>query len=80
MSDTVIIYNSSSFFLFKECHHNVVQFQIPSSSNRNLSQIFTVMENASEKYNIEDYSVSQTSLDNVANDFVFVFSLPFFDY
>eukprot|EP00111_Clytia_hemisphaerica_P002239 TCONS_00006276-protein len=55
--------------IMKECHHNVVQFQIPSSSHRNLSQIFSTLENASEKYSIEDYSVSQTSLDNVFVNF-----------
>lgn len=54
------------YFLFKECHHNMVQYQIPSSANRTLSEIFAIMEEASQQFEIEDYSVNQTSLDNVS--------------
>ncbi|XP_066919865.1 ATP-binding cassette sub-family A member 2-like [Clytia hemisphaerica] len=55
--------------IMKECHNNLVQYQIPSSSECNLSQIFSTMEEITERFDIEDYSVRQTSLDNVFVNF-----------
>jgi ATP-binding cassette subfamily A (ABC1) protein 1 len=55
--------------LRKEMHHNFIQYQIPSSADLSLSFIFKKLENASNELNIEDYSVSQTSLENVFINF-----------
>jgi len=55
--------------ILKEKHHNVIQYQIPSSENMSLSLIFDTMEKVFEELEIEDYSVSQTSLDNVFVNF-----------
>ncbi|XP_065646706.1 phospholipid-transporting ATPase ABCA1 isoform X2 [Hydra vulgaris] len=51
--------------VMKETHHNVAQYQVPSTSNVSLSNIFKNLEDVCEQLLIEDYSVSQTSLDNV---------------
>ncbi|MGH0166632.1 UNVERIFIED_CONTAM: hypothetical protein FKN15_051339 [Acipenser sinensis] len=44
----------------REKHYNTLQYQIPSSS---LAKIFQLVVSNKEKLNIEDYSVSQTTLD-----------------
>lgn len=54
--------------ILKECHHNFAQFQI-LSDNISLAQIFAKMEEVCVDLEIEDYSVSQTSLDNVFVNF-----------
>ncbi|XP_077992841.1 ATP-binding cassette sub-family A member 2-like [Glandiceps talaboti] len=62
-----------SFFLqtfpgsvMKDCHCNTVQFEIKS---RSLSDIFSKLEAMKETSDIEDYSVRQTSLDDVFVNF-----------
>ena len=47
----------------RECHHNTIEYQL--SSGENLSSIFGRIEEAREKLHIDDYSVCQTTLDQV---------------
>ena len=48
----------------KEWHHNVLQYQLPSHACC-LSRIFDVLANNCEEMGIMDFSVSQTTLDQV---------------
>uniref|UniRef100_A0A8C4SW48 P-type phospholipid transporter n=1 Tax=Erpetoichthys calabaricus TaxID=27687 RepID=A0A8C4SW48_ERPCA len=48
--------------LQREKHYNTLQYQIPSPS---LARIFHLVASNKEKLNIEDYSISQTTLDQV---------------
>lgn len=48
----------------QEHHHNIVQYQLPSGVMA-LSEVFGHIESSYETLKIEDYSVSQTTLDNV---------------
>jgi len=48
----------------REHHQNVLHYQLPAS-NVTLAQIFSHMERARTQFNIEDYAVSQTTLDQV---------------
>ncbi|MGH0132671.1 UNVERIFIED_CONTAM: hypothetical protein FKN15_050037 [Acipenser sinensis] len=50
----------------REKHYNTLQYQIPSSS---LAKIFQLIVSNKEKLKIEDYSVSQTTLDQVFVNF-----------
>ncbi|XP_062578503.1 ATP-binding cassette sub-family A member 7-like [Saccostrea cucullata] len=50
-----------------EAHHNMLQYQLRSRVK--LSNIFGQLEKAKSKLNIEDYSVSQTTLDQVFINF-----------
>lgn len=52
----------------KEHHHNIVQYQLPSGVMV-LSEVFGHIESSYETLKIEDYSVSQTTLDNVFINF-----------
>lgn len=52
----------------KEHHHNMVQYQLPSGVME-LSEVFGHIESSYEALHIEDYSVSQTTLDNVFINF-----------
>jgi len=47
-----------------EHHQNVLHYQLPAAS-MTLAQIFSHMEQARALFNIEDYAVSQTTLDQV---------------
>ena len=47
----------------QEQHHNMVQYQLGDETS--LAKIFSCMEGVREQYEIEDYSVSQTTLDQV---------------
>ncbi|KAG7281475.1 hypothetical protein CRUP_012418 [Coryphaenoides rupestris] len=51
-----------------ERHHTKVQFQL-QSDRLSLAQVFSKMEQVVEVLGIEDYSVSQTTLDNVFVNF-----------
>jgi len=53
----------------KECHHNIIQYEFPSA-DLSLSTIFGQMEEACRDLHIEDYSISQNTLDNVFINFV----------
>nr|XP_034311883.1 phospholipid-transporting ATPase ABCA1-like [Crassostrea gigas] len=50
-----------------EAHHNMLQYQLKSRAK--LSYIFGQLEKAKSLLNIEDYSVSQTTLDQVFINF-----------
>lgn len=48
----------------KEQHHNVLQYQLPTHAC-SLAHVFDVLSNNSEELGVTDYSVSQTTLDQV---------------
>jgi len=48
----------------QERYHNMIQYQL-KSEQVSLASIFGTMEKARNQLNIEDYSVSQTTLDQV---------------
>ncbi|CDQ85366.1 unnamed protein product [Oncorhynchus mykiss] len=52
----------------QESHHTKVQFQL-KSERISLAQVFSKMEQVVEVLGIDDYSVSQTTLDNVFVNF-----------
>ncbi|XP_077992334.1 ATP-binding cassette sub-family A member 2-like [Glandiceps talaboti] len=52
--------------VLKDCHFNMVQFELKS---RSLSDIFSKLEGMKETLDIEDYSVRQTTLDDVFVNF-----------
>ncbi|KAJ8374724.1 hypothetical protein SKAU_G00053040 [Synaphobranchus kaupii] len=52
----------------KERHHNVLQYQLPTHTC-SLAHVFDVLSNNSEELGITDYSVSQTTLDQVFVNF-----------
>ncbi|XP_028314395.1 ATP-binding cassette sub-family A member 2-like [Gouania willdenowi] len=54
--------------VLKERHHTKVQFQL-KAERIDLDQVFSKMEQVVEVLNIQDYSVSQTTLDNVFVNF-----------
>uniref|UniRef100_A0A3Q3LN94 ATP-binding cassette, sub-family A (ABC1), member 1A n=1 Tax=Labrus bergylta TaxID=56723 RepID=A0A3Q3LN94_9LABR len=52
----------------KEKHRNMLQYQLPSSLT-SLARIFSLLSTNKEALSIEDYSVSQTTLDQVFVNF-----------
>lgn len=54
----------------QERHHTKVQYQL-KSEHISLAQVFSKMEQVVDVLGIEDYSVSQTTLDNVRGHFPF---------
>lgn len=50
--------------VLKEKHHNTLQYQMPRTEGA-LSHIFTEFSEHQEILGVEDYSVSQTTLDQV---------------
>lgn len=48
----------------KERHHNVLQYQLPTHAC-SLAHVFDILANNSEELGIAEYSVSQTTLDQV---------------
>lgn len=50
----------------KEKHRNMLQYQLPSSLT-SLARIFSILSKNKEALSIEDYSVSQTTLDQVSS-------------
>uniref|UniRef100_H3CLI7 ATP binding cassette subfamily A member 1 n=1 Tax=Tetraodon nigroviridis TaxID=99883 RepID=H3CLI7_TETNG len=52
----------------KEKHRNILQYQLPSSCT-SLTHIFSTLANNKETLRIEDYSVTQTTLDQVFVNF-----------
>ncbi|XP_072373374.1 phospholipid-transporting ATPase ABCA1-like [Scyliorhinus torazame] len=54
--------------ILKEKHRSMLQYQLPSFQS-SLSRIFSILSNNKEKLQIEDYSVSQTTLDQVFVNF-----------
>uniref|UniRef100_A0A670ZV15 P-type phospholipid transporter n=1 Tax=Pseudonaja textilis TaxID=8673 RepID=A0A670ZV15_PSETE len=54
--------------VLKEKHHNMLQYQLPSSPS-SLARIFSILSQNKKRLHIEDYSVSQTTLDQVFVNF-----------
>lgn len=55
--------------ILKDRHHGYVHYQI-SNSNLSWAQIFNFIETkAKDKYNLSDYSISQTTLEQVFLNF-----------
>ncbi|XP_019618294.1 PREDICTED: ATP-binding cassette sub-family A member 1-like [Branchiostoma belcheri] len=54
--------------VLKEKHHNMLQYQLPSQGT-SLAQLFGELDRKRQELNIEDYSVSQTTLDQVFINF-----------
>uniref|UniRef100_A0A8C2TQN9 P-type phospholipid transporter n=1 Tax=Coturnix japonica TaxID=93934 RepID=A0A8C2TQN9_COTJA len=54
--------------VLKEKHRNMLQYQLPSSQS-SLARIFSVLSQNKKRLHIEDYSVSQTTLDQVFVNF-----------
>ncbi|XP_058257271.1 phospholipid-transporting ATPase ABCA1 isoform X2 [Hemibagrus wyckioides] len=52
----------------KERHHNVLQYQLPTHAC-SLAHVFDILSNNSEELGIAEYSVSQTTLDQVFVNF-----------
>lgn len=50
--------------ILKEKHRNMLQYQLPSSLS-SLAHIFSILAKHKDFLQIEDYSVSQTTLDQV---------------
>lgn len=50
--------------VLKEAHNNMTQFQLPLQGLK-VSNIFSSIESKRNEFGIEDYSVSQTTLDEV---------------
>ncbi|XP_063003331.1 phospholipid-transporting ATPase ABCA7 [Elgaria multicarinata webbii] len=58
------IRDSFPSIVLKEKHHGTLQYQLPSC-NVSLAKIFSILSAHRSNYHIEDYSVSQTTLDQV---------------
>uniref|UniRef100_A0A8D2LMX0 P-type phospholipid transporter n=1 Tax=Varanus komodoensis TaxID=61221 RepID=A0A8D2LMX0_VARKO len=54
--------------MLKEKHRNMLQYQLPSSMS-SLARIFSILSQNKKRLHIEDYSVSQTTLDQVFVNF-----------
>uniref|UniRef100_A0A9L0SRG3 P-type phospholipid transporter n=1 Tax=Equus caballus TaxID=9796 RepID=A0A9L0SRG3_HORSE len=54
--------------VLKEKHRNMLQYQLPSSLS-SLARIFSILSQSKKRLHIEDYSVSQTTLDQVFVNF-----------
>uniref|UniRef100_A0A7N6A095 P-type phospholipid transporter n=1 Tax=Anabas testudineus TaxID=64144 RepID=A0A7N6A095_ANATE len=63
----------------KEKHRNMLQYQLPSSLT-SLAHIFSILAKNKETLRIEDYSVTQTTLDQVKTRFSQSESLFYDDY
>lgn len=50
--------------VLKEKHHNTLQYQLPHSEGA-LANIFSQFTTHQQRLGVEDYSVSQTTLDQV---------------
>uniref|UniRef100_A0A8C8RML7 ABC transporter domain-containing protein n=1 Tax=Pelusios castaneus TaxID=367368 RepID=A0A8C8RML7_9SAUR len=59
------IQDSFPSIILKEKHHCMLQYQLPSQTC-SLAKIFSVLSAHRDTYCIEDYSVSQTTLDQVS--------------
>ncbi|XP_061489157.1 phospholipid-transporting ATPase ABCA1 isoform X1 [Rhineura floridana] len=54
--------------VLKEKHRNMLQYQLPSSLS-SLARIFSILSQNKKRLHMEDYSVSQTTLDQVFVNF-----------
>jgi len=53
----------------KDYHQGMVHYHLPQSNDLTWAQIFGIMEEAKQRYSIEDYSVGQTTLEQVFLNF-----------
>ncbi|GAA6102437.1 phospholipid-transporting ATPase ABCA1 isoform X2 [Tachysurus ichikawai] len=62
------IHNCFAGVQLKERHHNVLQYQLPTHAC-SLAHVFDILSNHNEELGIVEYSVSQTTLDQVFVNF-----------
>ena len=64
-------YIESSFpgSLLKDVHHGQVHYHIPKSPTVTLAGVFGSLEEVRERFSIDDYSVSQTTLEQIFLNF-----------
>jgi hypothetical protein len=53
----------------EECHNGYIRYQIPSGAGLSLADCFDLMEVAKAKTGVEDYSVTQTTLEEIFCNF-----------
>ena len=53
--------------LLKDEHQGYIHYQL--KTDQSWAQLFGIMERAKQQYNIEDYSISQTTLEQVFLNF-----------
>jgi len=51
--------------LLKDVHHGLVQYHVPRSPSVSLAALFSTMEEVGDQFSVEDYSISQTTLEQV---------------
>lgn len=55
--------------VLKECHHGYLRYQLPARDMPPMADVFSALERAKETLPVEDYSLSQTSLDEIFCNF-----------
>ncbi|KAG0464675.1 hypothetical protein HPP92_018839 [Vanilla planifolia] len=55
--------------IFNGCNGLSVKYQLPYGEDSSLADIFGHLENNRKKLGIEDYSISQATLETIFNDF-----------
>jgi ATP-binding cassette subfamily A (ABC1) protein 3 len=55
--------------ILKDVHHGLVHYHVPKSPTVGLASVFAVIEDVRERFSIDDYSVSQTTLEQVFLNF-----------
>jgi len=53
----------------KDAHHGLVQYHIPRSPSVSLPTLFSTMEEIRGQFSVDDYSISQTTLEQVFINF-----------
>ncbi|XP_022109857.1 ATP-binding cassette sub-family A member 1-like [Acanthaster planci] len=64
----VFVAESFPYSILRERHFNMLEYQMPSTS-ASLAKVFGAFDANKQRFNIEDYSVSQTTLDQVFINF-----------
>jgi len=55
--------------VLKDCHQGLVHYHLPESNDLTWAKLFGIMEKAKQQFSIEDYSVGQTTLEQVFLNF-----------
>jgi len=55
--------------VLKDVHHGLVQYHIPRSPSVSFAALFSTMEDVRAQLSVEDYSISQTTLEQVFINF-----------
>jgi ATP-binding cassette subfamily A (ABC1) protein 3 len=55
--------------VLKDVHDGLVHYHVPKSASVGLATLFAAIEDVRERFSIEDYSVSQTTLEQVFLNF-----------